>query len=146
MKVKYLSPLILSILFVGCTKEPIATVQATDYALSCKALNKEINNMKEQYSDAKGVNTAKNIVGGIMTLGLYSSNNENEIMLRERAKSLQLIYAIKQAKGECKELSSEDLKPENKIITIAKESKEIIIESAKATKETISETSKIISE
>ncbi|AXX87148.1 hypothetical protein AMRN_1412 [Malaciobacter marinus] len=111
---------------IGCAKQPIATVEATDYAMSCEALIHEIKEIRTQLSNEENKNLAKNVVGKVMTLGIYSADEEEEIMLRERAKSLQLIYTIKQAKGECKALTREDIKIDNAVIQTTKEAKETI--------------------
>jgi predicted component of type VI protein secretion system len=133
-KIVYIS--LLSALFIGCSsKEPIATVEATDYALSCNALISEIKEVRAQLSTEKDVNLASNVIGKTLTLGIYSADTEKEIMLRERAKSLQLIYTIKQAKGECRALTKDDINVDNTIINQTKEIKNTV----KETKEVITE-------
>lgn len=98
------------IVLAGCSsKAPVATIEATDYALSCETLLQEIRETREKWQDEGNINTTKNIVGGVLTFGIYGANKEDELMLRERVKALQLIYTIKQAKGECKELSKKDI-------------------------------------
>ena len=127
MQIKHLIPLAIITVFAGCAnKQPLSTIEATDYAMSCQALIKEINLVRSQYENETNGNTAKNIIGGVLTLGIYSADDEKAILLRERAKSLQTIYTIKHAKGECKELNKEDLQNENKIIQGIKETKEIV--------------------
>ena len=125
---------LLSFLFIGCSsKEPIATVEATDYALSCDALILEIKEVRNQLGSEKDKNLASNIIGKTLTLGMYSADEEKEIMLRERAKSLQLIYTIKQAKGECRALTQDDISVDNKVIQGTKE----ITKTVKETKKVI---------
>lgn len=128
MKKILIPTLLLSALFVGCAnKEPLSTVEATDYAMSCDALLSEIKDIRTQLSTEKDKNLAKNVVGKTLTLGIYSADDEQEIMLRERAKALQLIYTIKQAKGECRALSQEDLK----VDSVVKQTKDTIKETKK---------------
>ncbi|WP_331773825.1 hypothetical protein [Sulfurospirillum sp. 1612] len=106
-----ISTIAISALFFGCaSKEPLSTVEATDYAMSCNALISEISNIRSQLKTEEDKNLAKNIVGKTLTLGIYSANDDKALLLRERAKSLQLIYTIKQAKNECKQLTEKDLK------------------------------------
>lgn len=117
--------------FTACSsKQPMGTLEATDYAMTCEALKNEINLVRSQWESETNQNTAKNVIGGIVTMGLYSADKEKETILRERAKNLQLIYTIKQAKGECEKLNSEDVKVDNEFIRTSKEikntSKEII--------------------
>lgn len=135
MQKKYLitlGTLVIAAILSGCSqKEPIGTVEATDYAMSCEALKDEINLVRGQYQDEQNSNTAKNIAGAILTLGIVGADKEKEIMLRERAKNLQLIYAIKQAKGECKELSTNDVKVDNQVVQTTKEIKETVTETKK---------------
>ena len=116
------------LIFVGCGKQPISTVEATDYAMTCEALINEIKEIRGQWQSEQDTNLAKDIVGGVLTLGLYGADEEKEIMLRERAKSLQLIYTIKQARGECKALTKEDIKVNNQVITTVNETKETVKE------------------
>ncbi|MDX1808317.1 MAG: hypothetical protein R3331_02130 [Sulfurospirillaceae bacterium] len=105
-----LSSIAISALFFGCaSKEPLSTVEATDYAMSCNALISEISDIRSQLQTEETTNEAKNIIGKTLTFGIYSADNEKAILLRERAKSLQLIYTIKQAKNECKQLTEKDL-------------------------------------
>ena len=119
--------LLSSLIFIGCSnKEPMATVEATDYAMSCEALKNEINLVRSQYQDENNTNLAKNVVGGILTMGIYSADKEKATLLRERAKSLQLIYTIKQAKGECEALTTEDMKVDNTVVRTSKEVKETV--------------------
>lgn len=128
MKKMYFIPFIAFIMlsFSGCGKQPVATVEATDYAMSCEALREEIKNVRSQWQAESDQNTAKNIIGGVLTLGIYDADEEKELMLRERAKSLQLIYTIKQAKGECEPLTKEDIKVDNTVQKTVKETKETV--------------------
>lgn len=125
MSKSILMSIIFAIFVSGCaSKKPISTIEATDYAMSCNTLLTEINETRSKWQHEESGNTAKNIVGGILTLGIYDANEEDELMLRERVKSLQLIYTIKQAKGECNELSAKDVQVDSGISNTIKNTKQ----------------------
>lgn len=135
MKKSIFSIAVMAIIFSGCAKQPIATVEATDYAMSCEALIQETKDIKAMLSSEQNANLAKNVVGKVMTFGIYSADEEQEILLRERAKNLQLLYTIKQAKGECKALQTADLKQDNAVVQTAKEVKSTYNDTKKALSE-----------
>ncbi len=129
MQKKYLLPLAIATILGGCSsKEPLAAVEATDYAMSCGALINEINLVRSQFQKEKDtINATK-----ILTFGIFGNDNEKEILLRERAQSLQLLYTIKQSKGECKTLDSEDTKVDSSITRQTKEVKDTVKSTKKA--------------
>jgi len=120
---------ISTILMSGCgsnNQSTLSTVQATDFAMSCDALIAETKNIKISLGDEENTNLAKNVIGKVLTMGIYSAGEEDEVVLRERIKSLQLIYAMKQAKNECRALTENDVKVDNVIVRSVDEVKDTV--------------------
>lgn len=118
MKLKLLSLgtlLIASILFTGCSSksEPVmtSTLKATDYTMSCESLSSEIQKYEKLYKEQIDGSLTETL-----TFGMVGSDEEVEIMLRERIKNLELIYAMKQLKGECQEVKQDTTPQRSRVI------------------------------
>lgn len=99
------------LLISGCSsKKPMAALEPQDFAMDCKTLAKEMKKYREEWQAATstgakiGVGLAK-----VATLGIYDKDEEEETMLRERTKALQLLYVMKVQKGECPPLHENDV-------------------------------------
>jgi len=107
--------ILTSILFSGCGSDPevskYSVSEATDYAMSCQTILNEIKAVRGK------VNNEENLIEAMIPSYLKNTEeltSRDKIVLYERVKSLQLLYAVKQAKGECRELNSGDMQGERK--------------------------------
>ncbi len=113
------------ILFAGCSGKSnyvskYSVAEATDYAMDCNALLSEIKILKAK------INNDENLLESFIPNSLLNKEELNEqdiLILRERTKSLQLIYTIKQAKNECRALTARDTEVDSNIVKSVKKIK-----------------------
>jgi hypothetical protein len=118
------------LLISGCSsKDPSASkfsvTEPTDYAMSCDSLLNEIKAI-----DAK-LNNDDNLLESFVPDYLLNKETltENDVLvLRERKKSLQLIYTLKEAKHECRTLTVDDTRDKTKLGKTAEQIKTTVDE------------------
>lgn len=112
---------ILIVTMTGCGGKTINTSkysvsEPTDYAMSCDSLLNEIAAIKAKLQDDD--NLVEKFVPDYL-LNKESLTEEDMLVLSERKKSLQLIYTLKENKGECRTLTVEDTKEKSKLAKTA---------------------------
>ena len=109
---------------VGCSSKTMTSKysvsEPTDYAMSCDSLLNEIRAIKGKLNNDD--NLLETFVPDYL-LNKESFSDEDILVLSERKKSLQLIYTLKENKGECRTLTVNDTKEKSKIANTAQEIK-----------------------
>jgi hypothetical protein len=80
------------------------------------------------------IHTDENIIESFIPnsiLGKEELTEKDIIILSERKKSLQIMYTIKQSKGECRELTIQDMKQDSKLTKTVKDVSETVKETNK---------------
>jgi len=116
LKNVFISAATAAILFSGCSSSPApsskySVSEPTDYAMSCDSLLNEISAIKGKLNND---DTLVEMFVPDYLLDKESLTEQDILVLRERRKSLQCIYTLKENKGECRTLTVEDTKEKRK--------------------------------
>jgi len=116
MIIKSLSIGVVALLMVGCSGSPkvskYSVTEPTDYAMSCDSLLNEIGAIKARLNNDDSL--VEKFVPDYL-LNKEDLSEEDILVLRERRKSLQLIYTLKENKNECRTLTLQDTKEKSKL-------------------------------
>ena len=107
-----------AVLMGGCSSKSVNTskysvTEPTDYAMNCNSLLNEIKAIKAKINNDDSL--LQTFVPDYL-LGSESLSDDDKLVLSERKKSLQLIYTLKEAKGECRKLTVADTEEKGKIV------------------------------
>ena len=101
---------VMAMFIVGCSSSNTGTskftvAEPTDYAMSCDSILNEIGAIKAKLNNDDSL--IEKFVPDYL-LNKEELTECDELILKERKKSLQLIYTLKQAKDECRRRKEED--------------------------------------